>query len=71
MSGLRKVGLRETEGLKILSEANDVDGVKIKLIEGEASFAALRSEDNPRYVTLSHCWGSPTEGILKLTTQNE
>jgi hypothetical protein len=65
------MGLRETEGLKILSEINDVDGVKIKLIEGEVSFSALKSGDDTRYVTLSHCWGSPTEGFLKLTTQNE
>lgn len=71
LTGLRKKGLRETEGLKILSETNDVDGVKIKLIEGEASFSALKSEDDNRYVTLSHCWGSPKQGFIKLTTQNE
>jgi hypothetical protein len=65
------MGLRETEGLKILSEINDVDSVKIKLVEGEANFSALKSEDDTRYVTLSHCWGSLTEGFLKLTTQNE
>ncbi|OAL07666.1 HET-domain-containing protein [Phaeosphaeriaceae sp. SRC1lsM3a] len=71
LTSLRKKGLRETEGLKILSEINDVDSVKIKLIEGEASFAALKSEDDTRYVTLSHCWGSPKHGFLKLTAQNE
>jgi hypothetical protein len=65
------MGLRITEGLKILSEIDDVDGVKIKLVEGEACFSALRNGDYTRYVTLSHCWGSPTEGFLKLTTQNE
>jgi hypothetical protein len=71
LTGLRKMGLRETEGLKILSEINDVDSVKIKLVEGDANFSALQSEDDTRYVTLSHCWGSPTEGFLKLTIQNE
>jgi hypothetical protein len=65
------MGLRETEGLKILSEIDNVDGVKIKLVEGEATFSALKSEDDTRYVTLSHCWGAPKEGFLKLTTHNE
>jgi hypothetical protein len=71
LTGLRKMGLRETGGLKILSEMDDVDGVKIKLIEGEASLSALKRKNNARYVTLSHCWGSPKEGFLTLTAQNE
>jgi hypothetical protein len=65
------MGLRETEGLKILSEVSNVDGVKIKLVEGEATFSALKVEDDIRYVTLSHCWGATTEDFLKLTTHNE
>lgn len=71
LTSLKKLGLRETEGLKILSEINDVDSVKIRLIEGEASFSALKGEDDDRYVTLSHCWGAPKHGFLKLTAQNE
>jgi hypothetical protein len=71
LTGLRKMGLREVEGSKFISETDNVDGVRIKLIEGEVSFSAFKCEDDFRYVTLSHCWGSPAEGFLKLTTENE
>jgi hypothetical protein len=65
------MGLRETEELKFVSEAEDVDGVKIKLIESDSSVSALQNKDYFRYVTLSHCWGSPAQGFFKLTAQEE
>jgi hypothetical protein len=71
LTGLRKKGLRGTQGLKILSETNDVDSVKIKLIEGKVAFSTMKNENDTRYVTLSHCWGAPTQDFLKLTPQNE
>jgi hypothetical protein len=71
LTGLKKMGLREAEGSKFISETNDVDGVKIKLIESEVTFSTFQSEDDFRYATLSHCWGSPAEGFLKLTIENE
>jgi hypothetical protein len=63
-------GMRESTGLKILSENNDLDRAKIKLVEGK-DIPALESRIHTRYVTLSHCWGTTKQDVLKLTTQNE
>jgi hypothetical protein len=63
-------GMRRTEGLGIVSENNDLDRAKIRLIESK-DIPVTATRRHTRYVTLSHCWGAPTRDVLKLTSQNE
>lgn len=73
-------GLKEIDGLTILSEHGDIEHRRVHLVEFDEHRNPIdirqgdaEESENFRYVTLSHCWGKPKslQGQLKLTSKTE
>jgi hypothetical protein len=67
----RAKGIGELRALQILSNNHNLEHTKIKLVDTDA--IDIASKTNNRFVTLSHCWGTPksVQSLLKLTSRSE
>jgi hypothetical protein len=67
----RAKGIGELGALQILSHNYDIGQSRIKIVETDN--VDMASKTNNRFVTLSHCWGSPNsvQSLLRLTNRTE